>query len=232
MMEVDNVEFDEMAENLDDLVKEGLGAFAKYRETMVEYKAEYLKYLLPYEPKAILDFGCGSGLSTPYLVKYFPCAKIYGCDVSGNSINEAGKKHPDCSFSIIKNCEDLEQYRGTIDCVFISCVLHHIHPDEHEKWMRGIQNILERENYLVIFEMNMLNPLSRNFVKKTPVDRNAIMLKPSYCQKLIKKTFRDLSFVKIRYSYFFPWRNKFLVGLERCLAWFPLGAQYIVVAKK
>ena len=168
-------EFDKIAENLDDLVKEGLGIFAKYRELILAYKAEYLKFLLHNEPRTILDFGCGVGLQIPYFKEYLPNAKIYGCDVSGKSIMAAQKKYSDCDLSVIDNVGDLEQYKGKIDCVFISAVLHHIPPEEHE-YRKGI------------------------------------------CKYSI--------FV------FFPWRNRFFIGIERILGWLPLGAQYIVVVKK
>ena len=226
----ENVEFDEMSENLDDLLKEGLGIFAKFRESMIEYKAEYLKYLLPTEPKTILDYGCGAGLYTPYLKKHFPHTMIYGCDVSSKSIEVAKRKYPEYEFSTISHVDDLEKYKEIIDCVFINCVLHHIPPMEHEKYITGIYNNMRKGAYLIIFEMNMINPLVKNFVNKTPIDKNATMLKSSYCKNTVEKCF--MGEVKLRYSYFFPWRNKFLVGIEHKLGFLPLGAQYYIVAKK
>jgi 2-polyprenyl-3-methyl-5-hydroxy-6-metoxy-1,4-benzoquinol methylase len=224
-------EFDEMSENLDDLLKEGLGIFAKFRESMKEYKAEYLKYLLPTEPKAILDFGCGSGLYTPYLKKYFPNTMIYGCDISSKSIEVAKGKYPEYQFSVISSVDDLVQYKGIIDCVFINCVLHHMPPTEHEKWITGISNNMRKGASLIIFEMNMINPLVRNLGKKHQIDKNATMLKSNYCKRIVEKCFNGGE-VKLCYSYFFPWRNKLFVGVEHKLGWLPLGAQYYVVAKK
>ena len=231
-MPVEIIEFDEMSNSLDDLLKEGLGIFAKFRETMIEYKAEYLKYLIPAVPNTILDFGCGSGLYIPYLKKYFPNSNIFGCDVSSKSIEAARLKYPDCEFSIINRVEDLDQYKEKMDIIFINCVLHHIPPIEHQEWITGIYKNMKKGTYLIIFEMNMINPLSNNFCKKSPIDKNATMLKASYCSKLVENCFIEKDFINLRYTYFFPWRKKIFIALEHKLGWLPLGAQYYVIAKK
>jgi ubiquinone/menaquinone biosynthesis C-methylase UbiE len=225
-------EFDEMAENLDDLLKDGLGIFAWMRESILDYKGEYLKYLLPENPKAILDYGCGPGLYVKYFKKYFPESKIYGCDISGKSVDAARKRHPDCDFSVISNVSDLDIFKNKIDCVFVNCVLHHIPHSEHIDWITGLYNNMKKGAYLVVFEMNMNNPLSRRLVNNSPIDKNAEMLNPLYCKKLIENIFVEKEFVKLSYCYFFPWRTKILVGFEHRLSWLPLGAQYYVAAKK
>jgi ubiquinone/menaquinone biosynthesis C-methylase UbiE len=228
----EKAEFDEMAENLDDLAKADLGIFAWMRESILDYKGEYLKYLLPENTKTILDYGCGSGLYVNSLRKYFPKLKIYGCDVSGKSIEVAKKKHPDCEFFTISNVSDLNIFKDKVDCVFINCVLHHIPHSEHKNWITGLYNNMKEGSYLVIFEMNMNNPLSRRLVNNSPIDKNAEMLKPTYCKKLIEDIFIKNEFIKLSYCYSFPWRTKILVGIEHQLSWLPLGAQYYLIAKK
>ncbi|MDR1878408.1 MAG: class I SAM-dependent methyltransferase [Bacteroidales bacterium] len=227
-------EFDSMADGFDNLVKEGLGIFAVYREGILNYKLEYLKRLVPYTPKSILEYGCGVGLYIPYLKECFPNAEIYGCDVSPESIRQVSENIPDCHFDLIEVPEDLKVYEGKIDCVFVNCVLHHIPPEEHKQWLTALYTYMKKDTYLVIFEMNMYNPLSRWFVKRTPIDDNATMLTPKYCKTLIRDIFgKDKKTkVKLKYTYFFPWRNKVFKTIEYQLTWIPLGAQYCVVVKK
>jgi ubiquinone/menaquinone biosynthesis C-methylase UbiE len=81
-------EFDKFADGYNEAIVEELGKFGKYRDTAFIYKVKYLKNILK-EPMNILDFGCGVGSFIPYLHNYFKNAKIYGCDVSSESIEIA-----------------------------------------------------------------------------------------------------------------------------------------------
>ena len=118
-------EFDKFAQNYTNDLAKDLGSFGKYKDTAFLYKSQYLKYVLPEEPSGILDFGCGVGSNIPYLKKYFPNAKLFGCDVSSESIKIAEDNYQYCEFSIINTPEELKQYKGNINVVFISTVLHH-----------------------------------------------------------------------------------------------------------
>ena len=137
-MTTEKTEFDEIANGYNDEIVENLGVFGKFRQSMLFYKSDYLKYILPNTPESILDYGCGIGMNIPYLKEYFPSTKLYGCDISKESIKLA-KEHIDyCQFDTIKIVEDLGIYENKIDCVFISCVLHHIPPEDRIKWLKGL----------------------------------------------------------------------------------------------
>ena len=225
-------EFDSIAKGYIGERIETLGSFGKFIDTAHSYKIEYLKYLLPEMPKAILEYGCGIGLNLPYLQKNFPSTELFGCDVSQESILLARENVQCCTFDTIETSEDLKIYKNRIDCVFISVVLHHIQPEDHEKWISGLYDILRKGGHMVIFENNMKNPLTKKFVQKLPMDKNAIMLDAKYCENIIIKIFGEKSYVKLGYTYFFPWRNKICTWIEHHLAWLPLGAQYYVIARK
>lgn len=176
-----------------------------------------------------MEFGCGIGRNVPYFKEFFPSARIYGCDISAESIKQAAIDFPDCHFDTIETVEDLQIYNGKIDCIFISCVLHHIDRREHEAWIKALHSIMKKGAYIVIFEMNMYNPVAKRFVDLCPFDANAEMLKPAYCKKLVSDIFGRS---KLAYTFFFPWRNVFFTRIEHALSWVPLGAQYYVAAKK
>jgi trans-aconitate methyltransferase len=195
-----------------------------------------------------LDFGCGIGANIPYLRDIYKNTKLFGCDVSPKSIEIAKKNYPYCEFNVIKSINDLQIY-SNIDCIFISTVLHHIPQDEHENWIKYLSNLLSKGEkltgggYIVIFEHNMKNPITKSIVKKSEGDKNATMLNPKYCKQLLQNNFYNIKIkdkeimlkknnLKLRYTYFFPWRNIFFIFIERCLFWLPFGAQYYVFAIK
>jgi SAM-dependent methyltransferase len=194
-----------------------------------------------------LDFGCGIGSFIPYLRASFNGAKLYGCDVSSRSIEIAKKNYSYCDFAVIENTGGLNIYKK-IDCIIVNTVMHHIPRHEHECWINGLHGILEcGENRggggIVIFEHNMLNPVTKSVIKRSKIDDNAVMLNPTYCKRLLlnrfyrtktgdKETLLQKDNVKLKYTYFFPWRNKIFTTVENMLFWLPLGAQYCVYATK
>jgi ubiquinone/menaquinone biosynthesis C-methylase UbiE len=229
---IEYVDFDNVAGTFEIDICDNLGLFSKYRESMIQYKSEYLKYFLPIIPNTILEFGCGIGTNIRFLKQYFPTSQIYGCDISSESIRFASEKYTDCHFSVIQNVEDLQIYADKIDCIFISCVLHHIPFNRHAEWINALYSILHENSYIAIFEMNPYNLLASRAFSGCVFDRDAHMLKPSYCKKLIEDKFSIRAKTRLHYTYFFPWRNKYFVKIEHGLLWLPLGAQYCVVANK
>jgi putative flippase GtrA/SAM-dependent methyltransferase len=227
-----------LPENLNRWFVKVLGFSANSKQKLSAIKASILNILCNPPPPpppsenrkfSILDFGCGIGRNIPYFKEFFPDADIYGCDISEESIKKAASDFPGCHFTVIETVDDLRVYKGVIDCVFISTVLHHIPHQEHTAWIRALHNIMKKNAYLIIFEMNMYNPLAKRFVYNCPFDANAVMLKPSYCKKLAGDIFGKAD---MAYTFFFPWRNKFFITLEHLLSWLPLGAQYYVAARK
>jgi hypothetical protein len=145
----------------------------------------------------------------PYLRQYFPQATLFGCDVSKESIRLAKSQ-----IDVIETPRDIKMYENKIDCVFISTVLYHIEPKEHTIWLKAIYDTMKKGAYMVIFEHNMLNPLTKRFVERIPMDKDATMLKASYCKTMVQKIFGQSKKVKLRFTYFFPWRNKIFTTIE------------------
>jgi trans-aconitate methyltransferase len=184
-------EFDKLARDYNETAVKDLGKFGKYRDTAFIYKIKYLKFILKKEPATILDYGCGIGSFIPYLHNCFKNAKLYGCDVSSESIQIAKESYSYCDFKVIESVNDLQIYEK-FDCIIINTVLHHIPQNEHEYWMSGLYTVLDKNHaggVIVIFEHNMKNPLTKSFVKKTKIDENAIMLNPKYCKRLLLNKF-------------------------------------------
>ena len=82
-------EFDKFAGNYQESLRKGLALTRTSNEYQAEYKVELLKrYAIDDAANAnILDFGCGVGLSVPYLLSRFVKSKIFVTDVSQVSLD-------------------------------------------------------------------------------------------------------------------------------------------------
>ena len=82
----------------------------------------------------------------------------------------------------------------------------------------------------MIYEHNPYNPLTRYVFNTCPFDENAVLLKKTAINKILKKA--GLQVIIQEYRVFFPAFLKILRPTEKYLKWFPLGGQYFVIAKK
>ncbi|MBW4667137.1 MAG: class I SAM-dependent methyltransferase [Cyanomargarita calcarea GSE-NOS-MK-12-04C] len=97
----------------------------------------------PKQDIRILDAGCGSGVSTEYLVHLNPQAQVVGIDLSAGTLEVAKER---CKRSGANRVEfhhlslyDLEQLPGEFDFINSVGVLHHL-PDP----IRGIQTLAKK----------------------------------------------------------------------------------------
>jgi ubiquinone/menaquinone biosynthesis C-methylase UbiE len=224
--------FDNIANSYDKELKDSLGLYGHSDITIfAEYKIKTVKAKLFKAPAAILEFGCGIGRNSSFMKKWFPKTNIYGCDISEKSLEIARKKNPFVQYDKITSPSDLfGVYKDTFDCIFISNVFHHILFREHQIWLDALYKIISKGGSIFIFEHNPYNPVTNHIFFTSEIDKDGSMLKPSYCQKLLKHAY--FTNISRNYSLFFLWRNVFFESVERMLYWLPLGAQYYVWGKK
>ena len=116
------------------------------------------------------------------------------------------------------------------DIVTISAVLHHVPVEERHAVYRELGRVLKPGGRIYVFEHNPRNPLVRYVIARTPIDENAILLDAREVRYGLLDTARyDLD---TDYLMFMPPGIAFLQGVDRTLAWLPLGAQYVVTARK
>lgn len=68
-------------------------------------------------PSSILDVGCGLGIATGAMAKYFPNAKIMGVDISEDAIAYAKLHYPSAEFKAIAISPEMERL-GSFDYIF------------------------------------------------------------------------------------------------------------------
>jgi Methyltransferase domain. len=75
------VNFDDLAENYDDILKGQTHFFSKDDKYFARYKIEIVKNYINFKPNTILEFGCGIGRNIQFLREKFPDSKLFGTDI-------------------------------------------------------------------------------------------------------------------------------------------------------
>jgi ubiquinone/menaquinone biosynthesis C-methylase UbiE len=219
---------------LDNPVKRLMGNSA---DQFIAVKA---RWLLRHEPGlatgglAVLDYGCGAGDLLRVLAGLGARADFTGCDVSTGMLAEAQKRWPPAlgrAPALASQDGALTPFAdGSFDIVTISAVLHHVPLAERRAVYRELGRVLKPGGRIYVFEHNPRNPLVRYVIARTPIDANAILLD----EKEVRHGLLDAARYDIASNYlmFMPPGITFLRGVDRLLAWLPLGAQYVVAARK
>lgn len=220
------VDFDEYAERYEDLLKEQLAFFSKDRGYFSEYKAALAASCCDASPETILDFGCGIGLSLPYLRKHFPKAKLFATDVSEKSLAHVQKNFFDVSVLLDGELDD-----KSFDMIFVSGVFHHVPVVQRAPVAKRLAALLSEHGQLFVFEHNPFNPVTRHMVSTCPFDDDAVLITLDGMKHLLGDV-ADLKIVGSGYCLFFPESMQRLRPLEKMLRWLPLGGQYFAAGSK
>jgi SAM-dependent methyltransferase len=182
----------------------------------------------------VLDYGCGAGDLLRVLAGLGARARFTGCDVSTGMLAEAARRWPPglgpAPTLAVQSDARTPFADASFDIVTISAVLHHVAPPERHAVYRELGRVLKPAGRIYVFEHNPRNPLVRYVIARTPIDENAILLD----EKEVRTGLLDAAPYDIAADYlmFMPPGINFLRGIDRLLAWLPLGAQYVVAARK
>jgi ubiquinone/menaquinone biosynthesis C-methylase UbiE len=225
--------FDKIAKDYREIHNENIKISGESSDYFAEYKILELKNkLLLSSPLKIIDLGCGDGISGLYFNKHFKDIEYYGFDISEESIKIAKeRKIEKCKFEFFDG-NKIPSENNFFDLAFISCVLHHIDHTKHLMLLQECYRVLKKGGKLIIFEHNPFNPITRKIVRECIFDKDAVLINSNILKRKTKKA----GFLKssCNYTLFFPRIKIFksLLFLEEYLNWFPMGAQYYIIAKK
>ena len=225
--------FDEYATKYEDAVNASVAISGDSVEDFATVKARlFARALSPARDLTVLDFGCGTGISSRAIIESMPALqRLSGTDTSEESIQRATKLTADPRADFVRQTQDGLPFRdGTFDAAFTSCVFHHIDRADHLRWLGELRRVLKPGGDLFIFEHNPANPLTRRAVRECPFDEGVVLLPPRYTASIL----RSARFVPDapKFYYFFPRFLAALRGLEPLLASVPLGAQYYLRGRK
>ncbi len=223
-----SVNFDNYSDNYDEVLQKQLKGFDADQSYFAEYKVKKVFNSIKFQPRRILEYGCGTGRNLKFLRKYFPESYISGCDISRNCLETAKRKNPSVQFyHLASDCLPL---KAQFELIFISCVFHHIPPNLRYNTMQRIFRLLREKGDLFVFEQNPINPVTRYMVNTCPFDEDAKLLRLNELKALIESV--NLHVTSTSYTLFFPAILSFLRPLEKYMGKIPLGGQFFIRAEK
>lgn len=182
-----------------------------------------------YQPRKILDFGCGVGDTAQELAEAFSGAHVVGVDSATNAIRHAQEHYRSARISFV----ELHAFRptGDFDLCYCSGVFHHVPKDQRHQALELIWRALAPQGRFALFENNPWNPGTRVVMKSIPFDRDAETLSPIEALTLVRSAAWQ-TIKRPRFLFFFPRWLAFLRSIEARFAHVPLGGQYYVLATK
>lgn len=224
-------EFDEFADNYDEALEKGLQVTGEDKDYFAQGRVSWLaKRLrtLSFSPRHVLDFGCGTGSATPFLLQLADAIKVTGVEVSAKSLTVARRLH--ASNRAEFHLRDDFQPHENVDLAFCNGVFHHIPPAERRDAFEFIYRSIRPGGLFAMWENNPWNPATRYIMSRIPFDRDAIPLSVRESSRL----FIEVGFEIMHkdFLFIFPHSLRWLRKLEPPLSFLPLGGQYEIIGKK
>jgi SAM-dependent methyltransferase len=223
--------FDAYAKEYDAALMQGVSISGEGKEYFARGRVLWLVRRLTElgeRPQSVVDFGCGTGSATPFLLEIPGVSSVLGMDVSAGSIESARQQHGSNRARFVTLLEYTPNEQ--MDMVFCNGVFHHIPVAERAEAVRFIYRTLRPGGLFSFWENNPWNPGTRLVMSRIPFDRDAITLIPPEARRLL----RDNGFEMLGtdFQFIFPKVLGWLRPLEKRLARLPLGAQYQILGRK
>jgi SAM-dependent methyltransferase len=218
-------QFDQFAENYEEILNQNIRLTGEDSEYFAAYKARHLARWMGTNFRGrILDYGCGVGALARFLKRELRQATVDGCDVSRASLARLDAElRAQGLFT-----SDMRELPHFYDLIVLSNVLHHVALEQRQETILSLRNRLAPGGRIAIVEHNPLNPLTRRAVAHCAFDEDAILLPRREAVRYLRRA--GLRIAERDYIVFFPRRLAALRGLEPWLNWCPLGAQYALLA--
>ena len=227
-----DAEFDEFAAAYDAALDRGLRFTGESKEYFADTRLAWTRQVLGAHFRGgwqCLDFGCGTGTATPYLIKHLAAAQILGVDPSQKSCDLATGEFGG-SGARFATPDQLDGAPPQFDFAYCNGVFHHIPPAERALAVARIFGALKPGGWFAFWENNAWNPITRLLMRLVPFDRDAILLFPGEARRLLAIAGFQIELTS--YLFIFPSALSFLRPVERLASGIPLGAQYLVLARK
>jgi SAM-dependent methyltransferase len=183
----------------------------------------YRRRAMDTKPLAVLDIGCGRGELLKLLRGDF--AETAGCELSQQMLENGGVAQAGIDVRLQTSPTNIPFEEARFDLVTAVCVYHHVALEDRDALTAEVRRVLKPGGVFALIEHNPYNPATRIIVSRTPVDADAILLRPITARRLLQRA----GFCTLEHRYFlhFPkgvydrWK-----GLEPLLGRVPLGGQY------
>jgi SAM-dependent methyltransferase len=224
-------EFDSYADSYDRDLSEALAVSGEDRMFFARGRVAWLARRLREmhsTPRHILDFGCGTGASTPILLDIPGAEKILGVDTSTRSIGLASRNHgsPQVEFSSLQEYIPSEP----ADLAFCNGVFHHIPLAQRSESLQFVFQSVRAGGFFSFWENNPWNPGTRYVMAQCAFARDAVTLTPIEARRILRSA--GFEILRTDFLFLFPRALKALRPLEPLFSPLPLGAQYHVLCQK
>ncbi len=151
-----------------------------------------------------------------------------GIDVSARSIEVAKRacSRPEASFLTFAE----HRPDGAVDLAFCNGVFHHIPPAERAAAVKHVWDSLAPGGVWAFWENNPYNPGTQWLMSRLPFDRGVVKIAASGARRLLEAG--GFEILRTDHLFVFPKLLSRCAGWNRALAGLPVGAQYVVVARK
>jgi SAM-dependent methyltransferase len=229
----DSSEFDSFAESYRDAVGDAISFSGADLDFFTRSKARVLLEVVSRRlgdpgQLSLLDVGCGPGETDSLLEGRV--RSLAGIDTSARMIEVASRRNPWADYVAVGAGAALPFSRASFDVAFAICVLHHVETPGRARLLAEIARVVRPGGVVLIFEHNPWNPLTRRAVARCEFDEDAVLLGRRESERLLCDS--GLHDVESAYVTFFTRESVRLRRIERLLGRVPLGAQYVVSARR
>lgn len=225
-----DAEFDQFADEYETILERSCAVSGEtpdfYAKARVRRCQERLAQALPFE--TVLDFGCGIGGSFRHFFELLGCRMVIGLDPSAKSLRIAASRHPEYKLHL-STPEDFAP-NADLPFVFTNGVFHHIPPADRLDALAYIRDCLSADGIFAFWENNPWNPVVVCTMARNEFDRHARTISPLDAVRMLKAA--SFRIEDVDFCSFFPRFARRLRIWEPYLTWLPLGAQYLVLARK
>ena len=234
MIEINTAEFDRYAEEYDAALAKGIAISGEdknfFAQGRIAWTAQYVGQSPTSDaPLAVLDYGCGTGSATPFLISDMGATQVIGVDISSASIRVAKRDQsaPQAEYFTLSDYSPNQEMDGA----FTNGVFHHIPVPHRQEALDYIYRSLKPDGWFALWENNWLSPATRYVMSRCPFDSDAIPLTPRIAHNMVLEH-GGFEIIRTDFRFIFPRVLRFLSVLEPKLAHLPLGTQYLVLCRK
>jgi len=222
-------EFDVYAADYDEALAQGISISGEDKNYFAKGRVAWLSRCLSQlevRPRTVMDFGCGTGSSIPFLLDELVVESLLGVDMSVESLAIAERLYGGARVQFASRAESTKQ----MDLAYCNGVFHHIPPADRSAAIADLYSSLHPGGLFAFWENNPWNPGTRYVMSRIPFDRNAITLSPPTARRLLREG--GFEIIRTDFLFFFPRCLSWLRSLEPRLTRLPLGAQYQILCRK
>jgi len=231
---MNDVQFDQYANNYESALQQGLAVSGESSDYFAVHRVRWLKRRLALVEATresfsqVLDFGCGTGNNVEHLLNELPAQHVIGVDTSAQSLAQARARYKPEHATFFLSA-DLKE-KPEVELAYCNGVFHHIPREHRSEAVRFVYEQLVPGGWFAFWENNPWNPGTQYVMSRIPFDRDAIKLSIRQSKRLLSQNGFEL--IAVDSCFYFPKFLSWFRPIEPMLAKLPLGAQYMILARK